>query len=82
MDHPARAHGGVPAGLLGPAAFGEGVVTGIDGKVFLEYLPYPLVMLGIALYTAYRAGHLHRFAFLLDSLTGFLLPSLRNGNVE
>lgn len=81
MDHPARAHRGVPASRLGPAAFGEGLVTGIAGNIFLEYLPYPLVMLGIALYTAYRAGHLHRFAFLLGSLAGFLLPSLRNGDV-
>lgn len=81
MNHPARAHGGVPAGRLGPVAFGEGLFTGIAGDIFLGYLPYPLVMLGIALYTAYRAGHLHRFAFLLGSLTGFLLPSLKNNDV-
>ncbi len=81
MNYPARAHGGAPAGRLGPVAFGEGLVTGIAGDILLEYLPYPLVMLGIALYTAYRAGHFHRFAFLLGSLAGFLLPSLRNGDI-
>lgn len=76
MNHPVKVQGRQYVGMARSVAFGEGFLAGAAGEIMQAYLAYPLVMLLLALYTACRAGYVHRGAFLLGALSGFFVPSL------
>lgn len=80
MDQPVKVYGRRYLGRYWPVAFGEGFLAGIVGDFIQEYWAYPLVGLVIALYTAYRVGYLHRWAFLFGVFAGFSVPALGNGH--
>lgn len=75
MEHQAKLQNRRRWGRLLPVAFGEGFLAGAAGEIFQEYLSYPLAMWLIAFYTAFRVGYVHRPAFLLGALFGFIVPS-------